>query len=167
MCRDSSVAVLGQGDRCPWYASRAGSSSCCPLCATTGALRSCSSSTWSSTPLSRCRGFPMVQTVRQTTGIHQLLHTVIDAPICRSCTLSCRDAEADLHGLVDHRHFPVLHRQGHRRSCCEGRTSFKCRRGGDSRAPVVRFMRHEVRSQVMVGSCEQAQGQGLLPPSEG
>ena len=28
---------------------------------------------------------------------------------------------------------------------------------------VDRFMRHEARSQVLVGSCAQAQGQGLLP----
>ena len=95
----------------------------------------------------------MVQTVGQTTGIPQLLHTVIDvpvlqgvlvvdipvvaqrqipmvlpvqqtietpqfrvdkvvdAPVCRSCvsSFSCRDAEADPHGLVDHGDSPVLH----------------------------------------------------------
>ena len=41
----------------------------------------------------------------------------------------------------------------------------KCRRGGDSRVRCVdRFMRHQARSQWMVGSCAQAEGQGLLPP---
>ena len=42
----------------------------------------------------------MVQTVRQTTGIHQLLHTVIDVDVYRSWKFSCRGAEADSHGLA-------------------------------------------------------------------
>ena len=41
----------------------------CPLCATIGALCSCSSSTRSSTSPSRCRGFPVVQTACRTKEI--------------------------------------------------------------------------------------------------
>ena len=127
----------------------------CPLCATTGALRSCSSSTWSSTLPSRCPGFPMVQTVCRTKVIPQLLDTVVDAPVIQvvqfpviyipvvaqrlapmvrtvrltmrfhSCWTgdrcpsgagraghSCRDVEADPHGLVDPGDSPAALRRG-------------------------------------------------------
>ena len=58
---------------------------------------------------------------------------------------------------------PVSRWQGDRRPCRAGRATSSC--------PVVeetavlrcvnRFTVHEARSQVMVGSCAQAQGQGL------
>ena len=46
--------------------------------------RSCSSSTWSSTPTSRCRGLPMVQTACRTRVILRLLDTVVDAPVTQN-----------------------------------------------------------------------------------
>ena len=49
-------------------------------------------------------------------------------PICRSCmsSFSCRDAEADPHGLVDHGGSPVLHWQGDRCPSCWS-SDFQCR----------------------------------------
>ena len=70
--RDFAVAVC-VGWSMSLFCSRAGSS-----------FRSCSSSSWSSSTLSLRRIYPMVQTVRQTIDIPQLLHMVVDVPVYRS-----------------------------------------------------------------------------------
>ena len=76
-------------------------------------------------PVYRCADFPSRGAkadfhglaVQQTIETPQLrVDKVVDDPIWRSClsSFSCRDAEADPHGLVDLGGSPVLHRQGDR-----------------------------------------------------
>ena len=62
-------------------------------------FRSCSSSTWSSTP---CRGAEFIPWSRQFVrpGFPQLLQMVVDVPVYRSCNSPCRSAEADSPGLA-------------------------------------------------------------------
>ena len=172
---DSQYAVLERGGRCPWYAGRAGSSWSFARCvqrqgpsaaavhqhARLHPRRGAEAFPWSRLFV-RPSGFPscFTRTVRAKfpcrgaeADSHGLLNSkatetpqlrvdkVVDAPICRSCTssFSCRDAEADPHGLVDHGDYPVF--------------------SSTIPAPCVdRFMRNEARSQLLVGSCAQAQG---------
>ena len=65
------VAVLERGDRCPWHAGRAGSSLSLPVVCNDPQLQFINMVVYT---LSRDRGFPMVQTVRQTIEIPQLPH---------------------------------------------------------------------------------------------
>ena len=77
----SQFAVLERGDRCPWYASRAGFS-LCPLCAATG------SSTRSSTPCRRAEADPHGPVCSEIVEIPQLLDAVADVPVVRSYRFS-------------------------------------------------------------------------------
>ena len=61
--------------------------------------------------------------VQQTIETPQLrVVKVVDAPVCKSCTssFSCRDAEADPRGLVDHGDSTVVSQDGDRCPCGAG-----------------------------------------------
>ena len=153
--------------------------------------RSCSSSRSSTFP-SCCRGSS--PWFFATTEIpHLRVDKVVDAPFMQVVQISCRGAEADSHGLdssADHRNSPVAPqdipvvspRLIPMVSFTIDIPQFFIDKVID--APVVqvervpsavvedsrvrcvdRFMRHEARSQLMVGSCAQAQDQESLPPS--
>ena len=89
------VAVHEQGDQCLWYAGRAGSSSRCQLCATTGAFHSCSTSTRSSSSLSRRRGIsPCSSCSADPRGSTVAVHVVVDVPVALVVQiLRCRRGE--------------------------------------------------------------------------
>ena len=72
-------------------------------------LRSCSSSTWSSSPLSLRRVYPMVQTVVKP-GNPQLLYKVVYFPVSWSCRFTSRRGAEDRSS--DHRDFAVAVRVG-------------------------------------------------------
>ena len=111
-----------------WVVDVPGMQSCRFLC-------SCSSSTWSSSPLSVRRVYPMVQTVVRP-GSPQLLYKVVDFPVSWSCRFTYRrGAVAVSYGpdrSSDHRGFAVAARVGWLMSLLCGPTVLECRRGGDS-----------------------------------
>ena len=86
---NSPVGVLERGDRCPWYAGRAGFSRC-PLCATTGALVTFAAHQQGRLhPVVAQRLIPMVLFVQKIIEILQLLvDAVADVPVVRSYRFS-------------------------------------------------------------------------------